>query len=210
MEDIEDKVSELLGREEEGVWKKLNQIKEKVKKGYISDMEKNRPGINAMQSWRSKSGDFLEYFVEGWLHSKFKDHNIDLKVERENGVPKKAKEQIKMNFSGKNKYPDMDIVVFEEGAQFGAKPVCIISCKTSSRERVSQTLFWKLAMEKKEINIPFFYVTSDPDNELNKGRKWRPILEEVMDGIFMVKGSFDLSESIRPFPEILNRIEEEK
>lgn len=118
-------------------------------------------------------------------------------VKRESVVRESVKNKIKINFGGVTKLPDADIIVYDE-----ENVECIISCKTSIRERVSQTLFWKKMIEE-QLNVGFYFVTTDSDDELSKGRKWRPIIEDVMNATFILEDDEDkMSEDIRPFDEI--------
>jgi type II restriction enzyme len=190
-------IDDLLEEEGFSVWKNLNDYKDEVQNEYISEMEETNPEKNAEQSWRSKSGDFLEIFVKESVDDKLEDIKISLEKE----IPKEIKEKLELDFSGKKKLPDLDLVVHKE-----SEPIAIISCKTTTRERVSQTLFWKLALEKKNVDINFYLVTTDSDEELAPGRKWRPIIEEVMDNTFLVKEEFENSEGMKPYPELLDEL----
>lgn len=195
--DIHSIIDDLLEEEGFSVWKNLDDYKDEVQNEYISEMEETNPEKNAEQSWRSKSGDFLEIFVKESVDDKLKDIKISLEKE----IPKEIKEKLELDFSGKKKLPDLDLVVHKE-----SEPIAIISCKTTTRERVSQTLFWKLALEKKNVDINFYLVTTDSDEELTPGRKWRPIIEEVMDNTFLVKEEFENSEGMKPYPELLDEL----
>ena len=62
-------------------------------------------------------------------------------------------------------FPDVDILIVEKKTNLVK---IIISCKTSLRERLTETTFWKRELEKtKNIrDIKLVFVTSDRDNEL--------------------------------------------
>lgn len=195
--DIQAIVENLIDENGISIWQNLDNYKTDVQEKYISNMQKSNPTKNAEQSWRSKSGDFLEIFVKESVNQELEEINISLEKE----IPKSIKEQLYLNFNGSKKLPDLDLVVHKND-----QPMAIISCKTTTRERVSQTLFWKLALEKKDIDVNFYLVTTDSDDELSPGRKWRPILEEIMDGTFMVKQDFESSRAILPYPQLIKEI----
>ncbi|MFA4849711.1 MAG: BsaWI family type II restriction enzyme [Methanoregula sp.] len=68
---------------------------------------------------------------------------------------------------------DTDIVVFDRKRN---KPLILVSCKISLRERMSQSLFhWFLYKAEKDPEIKLFFVTKDPDLEFGtreNPRKW--------------------------------------
>lgn len=194
--DVEKRVNDIISSNDD-VWKDLDYYKSKVQKEYISELKQTHPDKNAQQSWRSVSGQFLELFVRQYISSR-----TDKNVKREPNVRKEIKDTVRIDFGGVSKLPDLDIVVYDDRENVE----CIISCKTSIRERVSQTLFWKKMIEE-QIDTSFYFVTTDSDNELSKGRKWRPIIEDVMSGTFVLEDSDDkMSEHIRPFDEIVSVI----
>jgi hypothetical protein len=68
---------------------------------------------------------------------------------------------------------DTDIVIFDRKRN---KPLILVSCKVSFRERMSQSLFhWFLYRAEKHPDIKLFFVTKDPDLEFGSRenpRKW--------------------------------------
>ncbi|MFA6332934.1 MAG: BsaWI family type II restriction enzyme [Methanoregula sp.] len=68
---------------------------------------------------------------------------------------------------------DTDIVIFDRKRN---KPLILVSCKISLRERMSQSLFhWFLYKAEKDPEIKLFFVTKDPDLEFGtreNPRKW--------------------------------------
>lgn len=194
--DVEKKVDDIISSNND-VWKNLDYYKSKVQKEYISELERTHPNKNAQQSWRSVSGRFLELFVCRYISDR-----TNKIVKRESNVRDSVKNKLKINFGGVAKLPDLDIVVYDDQENID----CIISCKTSIRERVSQTLFWKKMIEE-QLDIGFYFVTTDSDDELLEGRKWRPIIEDVMNATFILEDGDDkMSDNIRPFDEIVSTI----
>lgn len=61
--------------------------------------------------------------------------------------------------------PDADMLLIDRKKRFAR---AIISCKTSLRERLTETAFWKREQEKSDrtINVRVIFITTDKDNEL--------------------------------------------
>lgn len=192
---IEEEVENIISSNEEP-WKNLNYHKSKVKNRYISNLEEEEPRKDAQQSWRSVSGQFLEIFVYKYIEAR-----TEKSVLFQSELTEEHKYQLKLQFGSEQKLPDLDVVICSND-----NVETIISCKTSIRERVSQTLFWKKVVEE-QTNVHFYFVTTDSDDELSEGRKWRPIMETVMDGNFILEENKNkMSENIRPFDEIIGEL----
>lgn len=179
----------------------IHKVKDNVKNKYISNLNQNYPDKNALQSWRIKSGEFLEIFVVKYLNNSM-DNNI-FNINREKNLPSNIINQLKLNFNNKTKLPDIDVVVYSEN-----NPIAILSCKTTPRERVSQTLFWKYAIDDKLTNPPkFYFITMDEDKELNKDRKWRSIMVDTIDCCYVLnENSYEYSDSFKQFQNIKDDI----
>jgi type II restriction enzyme len=80
-------------------------------------------------------------------------------------------------------FPDVDILIIEKETDLVK---VIISCKTSLRERLTETAFWKRELERsnstKDIRLAF--VTTDKDDELRIDTN-RYILLHVVDCTFL-------------------------
>jgi len=62
-------------------------------------------------------------------------------------------------------YPDADIIIIDRETN---KVKAILSCKTSLRERLTETAFWKRELErfKETKDVKVIFVTTDKDDEL--------------------------------------------
>jgi len=78
-------------------------------------------------------------------------------------------------------FPDVDILIVEQD-----RVRVIVSCKTSLRERLTETAFWKRELERNEStrDIKLVFVTTDKDNELQQDVN-RYILLHVLDCTFI-------------------------
>ena len=80
-------------------------------------------------------------------------------------------------------FPDVDLLLVEKETN---KILAILSCKTSLRERLTETAFWKREMEKvrKRDSIKLVFITTDKDRELRTDTN-RYILQHVVDYTFI-------------------------
>lgn len=179
----------------------IQAIQNEVKDEYIKEVRNNSPEKNALQSWRTKSGEFLEIFVVKFLDDTIE--NSELEVNREVNLPKEVINNLKLNFQGEKKLPDIDVVIHANN-----KPLLVLSCKTTPRERVSQTLFWKYAVDDKLLNPPrFYFVTMDKDKELKKSQKWRIIMGDIIDCCYVInEKDYSFGESFKHFSDITEDI----
>jgi len=80
-------------------------------------------------------------------------------------------------------FPDVDILIIEKKTNLVK---IIISCKTSLRERLTETAFWKRELERSgnTKDIRFIFITTDKDNELKIDTN-RYILLHIIDCTFV-------------------------
>lgn len=80
-------------------------------------------------------------------------------------------------------FPDVDILILDKSTD---QVKVIASCKTSLRERLTETAFWKRELEKNRStrDIKVIFITTDKDNELRIDTN-RYILLHVIDCTFV-------------------------
>lgn len=136
--------------------------------------------------WRSASGVAFEKIIEKWLNSTGL-HRVGLRVVRGSELPELAKKYITISSKRKclqqivHLAPDRDLPVLNGENRV----VAVLSLKTSLRERLQETIFWKLLLPQ----IPFVLVTPDMDKELGtckKPRKARVLAECFLDGVYVI------------------------
>ncbi len=98
--------------------------------------------------------------------------------------------------------PDADIVVYREE---NCAIVCIISCKTSLRDRLKQTAYWKLKLQESSLtrHIPMCLVTLDKDGDLLSGvppyRKNYAIANIDLDAAYVLSSRLTPHDKIKHF-----------
>ena len=137
------------------------------------------------QAWKSCKGELYEYAVFKYLKNTIEmDEELTSKYHVLRGseglIPYGDKITIR-NWSVI--YPDADILVIEKKTE---SVKVIISCKTSLRERLTETAFWKRELERNKStrNIKVVFITTDKDNELKIDTN-RYILLHVIDCTFV-------------------------
>jgi len=135
------------------------------------------------QAWRTCKGSLYEYAVFKVLNQKLtEDPVLNRKFMAVMGDEAlfRYKEQVAIkNWS--EILPDADILIVEKSFV-----KAIISCKTSLRERLTETAFWKRELEKSynTKHIKLVFVTTDKDDELRIDAN-RYILLHVIDCTFV-------------------------
>ncbi len=137
------------------------------------------------QAWRTCKGSLYEYAVFQYINSliyKKKHLREGLTVFMGDYVLDEYRDQISIR-NWNDIFPDVDILLIERRTN---RVKAILSCKTSLRERLTETAFWKRELERKRDmqDIKIVFITADKDNEL-KTETNRYILLHVIDQTFI-------------------------
>ena len=136
------------------------------------------------QAWKTCKGSLYEYAVFKCIQQVIAENKLDdkLLVLMGDVALIQHKDQIVIrNWS--DIFPDVDIIIIEKKTDLVK---AIISCKTSLRERLTETAFWKRELEKTKNtqDIKLVFITTDKDNELRIDTN-RYILLHVIDCTFV-------------------------
>jgi len=118
------------------------------------------------QAWRSCKGELYEYAVYKAIKNIVSQDNI--LRDRIRIVIGSEIDIYRNRFAIRNWseiYPDADIVIIDS---ISNEVKAIISCKTSLRERLAETAFWKRELERFEEtrDVKIIFITTDKDDEL--------------------------------------------
>lgn len=173
----------------EETYKYTSVILEEARKRHKADLKGS--GKNFKQSWRKLKGKMLEKLIHHILLSPVE--NLGLKAILDDELSAPSLEPVKRNLLiNYNEFgyhlPDADIVIYNPKSYV---VVCIISSKTSARERVAQTCYWKLKLEQDSYtkHIRVYFMTTDEGKKLNKidpYSKPRAIVESDLDGSYAI------------------------
>jgi type II restriction enzyme len=159
-------------------WKDVLENFENISETYIRKKVQSESGYkrNYDQAWKSCKGKLYEYVVYEYIKEILKKKNISyisVKMEEELGESEKESVQI---HNWDTIMPDTDLVLEKD-----SRILAILSCKTSLRERLTETAFWSYMLRTssgKRVEIVF--VTTNKDNELQHNNN-RYILQHIVD-----------------------------
>jgi len=181
----------------------------------IFTSETHKGNGNLGQSWNSTKGQLFERFAHYAIQSMIEKSSAkDLKLAYGNKTgeqdkdtseiadQKTARDSIEIDFGDQGRWsPDADLIVYSNYDDIRVE--AIISCKTSLRERIAQTAFWryKLASSEETSHIENYLITLDSDDVFfdDKPSKPRAIALNELDAIFVLKPGFDKHPKLKSF-----------
>ncbi|MBU0460821.1 MAG: endonuclease [Nanoarchaeota archaeon] len=205
---------------------KVDAFLEEIKEEYLKIMTKefmgrgesqNEAHNKARQSWRPKVGSFLESLVKYMIEEFCKDSNIKITSDKKLKKRELSKElsllrsMMVVHFNDYSLLPDADLILYKyDEKNEKVTVICILSLKTSFRERFTETPYWKLKLKEdpRTENIKVFMITPDNTDEIsyssskNGPRKARIIMEYELDGIYMAREEFDVSSKIKSLHDL--------
>ncbi|MGA8082515.1 MAG: BsaWI family type II restriction enzyme [Candidatus Nitrosopolaris sp.] len=105
--------------------------------------------------------------------------------------------------------PDVDLVIFDPSDGY---VLAVVSTKSTLRERISQTGYWKLKLLSAPVtkDIKVFFTTLDEDGTLtfmNPAKKGRAIVETDTDGGYvMTEANIEESSRVKKFDKFISDI----
>jgi len=137
-------------------------------------------GRSTDQAWRSCKGSLYEYAVCRALDEIL---SSDLLLSQKIDILHGSKLEYDLNLRSQvviknwsDILPDVDFVIVNKSCN---KAMAVMSCKTSLRERITETAFWSKELRPKGIEIIF--VTTDKDGEITSSDINRYVVMHVFD-----------------------------
>ena len=199
-------------------YKFVSDVLEKAKQPYIEDFLRRKPKGDAEQSWRNFKGNCFEKLLQHIITQSVEP--LALKVVNDNELKKKklsdqldaVKRNVVINFGEYGMHlPDADIVVYNP---VNHRIIAVISCKTSLRERVAQTGYWKFkfCQNGNTKHIKVYLITPDTDNtltEIEPFKKGRAIVEIDLDGAYVLtKENLEESSKVKLFEHFIRDLKQ--
>lgn len=224
MSDVKSEIEEIISHIGDGVlspYKVWDLIKE-LKNEYVEQYSE--------QSWHVYIGNKFQNVVHALIKSRLKElKNRDAGFDgfeiltgddaKKNSV---IKRKISIEYGDFLLIPDVDsaIVWLDNKQPWESEVLAIISCKTSLRERIAQTCYWKLKLLSSDITkgIRLFLATTDNDNDfaIKSGTsryegmtRNRLIAEYELNGVYILREDFKKdweSDKVKRFDQIFNDI----
>lgn len=190
--------------------KLLKEIKEIHRQDALS-----RGITDTEQSWRVFKGKNLEKLIEHIIKDEIEKLNLSIIngniLEHNKYIDNNELDLLKRNLAidygefGMH-LPDMDIIIYEPNK---SKIIAVLSVKVTLRERIAQTVYWKLKLMNSNItkDIKVFFITLDEDDIFSKkpAKKGRAIVEVDTDGCYILtENEFEKSSKVKLFSEFIN------
>ncbi|MFP3306762.1 MAG: BsaWI family type II restriction enzyme [Thermocladium sp.] len=159
-------------------WKTVLEDFENVSEKYIRGDVKSNSNYkgNFDQAWKSCKGRLYEYIVYNYIKEILEKNGISsISVKMEDQLENNEKSSIQIH-NWDEIMPDTDLVLEKND-----KILAILSCKTSLRERLTETAFWSNILKARyENNIEIVFITTNKDDELQQKNN-RYIIQHVVD-----------------------------
>lgn len=191
----------------------LNEAKEIHKKDWLKSPTPNK---DHEQSWKGFKGKNLEkliiYIIKDEVES------LGLKIVKgdtlERTSPKnlseelsKVKRAVSVNYGEFGLHlPDADVIIYDPKT---LRIVAILSSKSTLRERIAQTGYWKIKLSQDPVtkNIKVLFITPDEDGDLTykfPTKKNRAIVElDTNGGYVMSETRVEESENVKMFDKFI-------
>ena len=140
----------------------ISEILEKAKPFYRAAHDNETNGQRDFgQAWRNWKGTNFEklirFIVDEEIQSLNSAAGLDLASTTDDALKKgsliyeldKVKRNLLIDYGKYGSHlPDADLVIYK---RHSSHVLCIVSCKTSMRERIGQTAYWKLKLDKSAV-----------------------------------------------------------
>ena len=192
--------------------KHLGELFEETKKEHWDVFRHHPTKKDHEQAWKGFLGSNVEKLLTHILSEKVESFGLALtngkslerKLEKNLTSEQKAlKRDISIDYGALGSVlPDADIVLYDPNA---LRVVAVISSKTSLRERVAQTAYWrvKLAAQDSTRHVKMYLFTLDKDGvfgESETKRKARVIAEGDVDCTYIMSAEpFEASDKIKDY-----------
>jgi type II restriction enzyme len=106
--------------------------------------------------------------------------------------------------------PDADLIIYNPE---NYQDIIILSIKSTMRDRVAQTGYWKLKLMQSPLTekTVVYFITLDEDGDLNSTksyRKSRAIVEVDTDSCYVLtEETIEISDNVKTFDRFINDVE---
>ena len=195
-DDLKNMYREIRRQEGARAYKSVSQLLKDAKERHKQDFLKDKPEGDHEQSWRSFKGKNFEKLIQYIITESIEALGLKIangdRLDRSKKLPQEldsVKRNVSIHYAGFGlQLPDADIIVYDPN---DFQIVAVISSKTSLRERIAQTGYWKLKLLESgnTAHIKVYLITADTDKDLTKRyptKKPRVIAEVELDGTYVL------------------------
>ena len=217
-EDLKNLYYEMEEEKGEDTYKYMFELLQKAEELHRAYHIEHKTGKDIGQSWRSFKGKNFQKLIQYVITESIE--KLGLKVVNGNTLESKQLSQqldaVRQNVvidygEFGTRLPDADIVVYNPE---DSRVVAIISSKTSLRERIAQTGYWKFKLLKNENtkHIKVYLITPDRDKDFAKmdpAKKPRIIAEAELDGTYVLTGeALEESDKVKLFEHFIDDLKQ--
>ncbi|MEA3442996.1 MAG: BsaWI family type II restriction enzyme [Chloroflexota bacterium] len=195
----------------------LKEAKEIHKKDWL---RKPTPNNDHEQSWKGFKGNNLEKLIIHIIQGEIE--GLGLKIVRGNTLERtkaknlteelsRVKRAVSVDYGEWGLHlPDADIIIYDPAS---LKIVAILSSKSTLRERIAETGYWKIKLSQDQVTkgIKVFFVTTDEDGTLTimkPAKKGRAIVEVDTDGSYVMSETLiEESNRVKMFDKFIDDLE---
>ena len=197
----------------------FEEARERYKSEYLSSPRAARLRAqgrtpDAEQSWKPFKGTNFEKLVLYIIRQELESMGLRCvpggKLLRPKNLPLELSDvyhKLVVRYGQYSILPDADLVIYEPESH---DVIGIVSCKTTLRERIAQTAYWKLKLSQDPVtkHIKGYFITADEDRDLVRGlnspqvSRNRIIVEHELDGTYVFH-DVEESEKVKPFPKFI-------
>ena len=202
-EDLKNLYHEMEEERGEDIYRYIPELLQKAEELHRAHHIERKTGKDIGQSWRSFIGNNFEKLLQHIITEALESYEVSVingsKLNR-NRLSQEldaVKKNLTINYGKFGELlPDADIVIYKPEK---SRIIAVISSKTSLRERVVQTSYWRSKLQDTESteHIKVYLITPDRDKDLieaNPAKKPRIIAETDLDGTYVLT-SENLQES---------------
>ncbi|MYA70399.1 DNA modification methylase [Candidatus Poribacteria bacterium] len=217
-EDLKNLYDEMVEERGAEAYKYIHELLEKAQELRYAYLAVHAPGKDKGQSWRSFIGNNFEKLLQHIITEAIKSHEVQviggrkLKGKRLSQELDAVKQNLTVNYGRFGELlPDADIVIYKPEK---SRVIAVISSKTSLRERVVQTSYWKSKFQDSEHtkHIKVYLITPDRDKDLTKvdpAKKPRIIAEIDLDGTYVLTTeALEESDNVKLFEHFIHDLKQ--
>ncbi len=211
-EDVESVYKEAKRTRGKEAYRCIPQILENAEEPYKKYILQQKPKKNDGASWNNFKGRCFEKLLQHVITELVEPFGLQVvngnDLERKELTPQldAVKQKVIISYDDFGKYmPDADIVVYKPE---NSEVIAVISSKTSLRERLTQTGYWKFKLQESENrkHIKFYLVTLDHQTLKKKKptRKARAIAEIDFNGTYVLsEENIEESDKVKSFKHFI-------
>lgn len=196
----------------------LAEAKELHRRNFV---ENPSPQGDFGQSWKPVKGNILEKLITHILEDEVA--GLGLRIVRGNTLDKSKSQNLSKELSLVKRnllvdygefgshLPDVDMIIYDPKT---LKVLAVISSKSSLRERIAQTAYWKLKLygDRATEHIKVYFITPDEDGTLTiktPANKDRAMVEVDTDGSYvMSERLIEESSTVKMFDKFIDDLRE--